>query len=74
MCGSSRGEYESSKLGKTAAMSDKIAREELEELEGEVLPERAAMSIVDPGATLLGFHGPSPPVVPADVEDIEPED
>jgi hypothetical protein len=55
-------------------MSDKITREELEELEGEVLPERAAMSIVDTGATLLGFHGPTPPVVPADLEDAEPQD
>ena len=55
-------------------MSDKITREELEKLEGEVLPERAAMSIVDTGAALLGFHGPTPPVVPADVENVEPED
>jgi hypothetical protein len=61
-------------MGKTAAMSDKITREELDELEGEVLPERAAMSIVDTGATLLGFHGPTPPVVPGDLEDVEPQD
>jgi hypothetical protein len=47
-------------------MSDRITREELEELEGEVVPERAAMSIVDTGATLLGFHGPVPLPVDAD--------
>jgi hypothetical protein len=56
-------------------MSDKITRKELEELEGEVLPERAAMSIVDTGATLLGFHGPTPPItLPVDAEDVEPQD
>jgi hypothetical protein len=55
-------------------MSDKITREELEELDGGVLPERAAMSIVDTGATLLGFHGPTPIPVAPDPEDVAPED
>jgi hypothetical protein len=64
-------------------MSDKITRDELEELEGEVLPERAAMSIVDTGSTLLGFHGPIPDVpLPDDphaplehpLDDTPPED
>jgi hypothetical protein len=56
-------------------MSDKVTREELEELDGEILPERAAMSIVDTGSTLLGFHGPTPPIpLPADAEDLEPQD
>jgi hypothetical protein len=54
-------------------MTDKITREELEELDGEVIPERAAMSLVDPGAALLGFHGPTPLPIPPDVEDVEPQ-
>jgi hypothetical protein len=52
-------------------MSDRVTRKELEELEGEVLPERAAMSLVDVGSTLIGFHGPTPPV-PLPAEDHVP--
>jgi hypothetical protein len=44
-------------------MGDKVDRQELEALEGEVLPERISMSLADIGATMIGWHGPSPPVM-----------
>jgi hypothetical protein len=40
----------------------KKKRDELEKLEGEPLPDRIAMSLIDVGGTVIGYPGPNPPV------------